>query len=68
MHTHRFKIGDASVVVYLSRSGYRLEWHSLSSRVWSVVNLRVGWLVKEVHAEPPSYAGDDADEATLAVA
>jgi hypothetical protein len=33
-----------------------------------VVNLRVGLIVGEVHAEPPNHADNDAARATLVVA
>jgi hypothetical protein len=62
MCSPRFKISDASIVVCSSRSGRRLDG------VWSVVNLRVGWLAGEVHVKPLSHADDGAVEPLLTVA
>jgi hypothetical protein len=36
--------------------GCRFEWYSSSPQLWSMVKLRVGLLVGEVHAEPLSHA------------
>jgi hypothetical protein len=50
----RFEIDNVGKSV--PESGYWLEWYSSS--------LRVGLLVGEVHAKPPSHAGDGAAKAT----
>jgi hypothetical protein len=40
----------------MPKSGHMSEKHSRSLRVWSVVDLRVGLLVEEVHTKLLSYA------------
>jgi hypothetical protein len=66
MHSPRFKIDDVGSRVPKSRCW--LEWYSSSPKAWSVMNLRVGWLVGEVCVKPPSHANDGAADATLAMA
>jgi hypothetical protein len=66
MRSPRVEVGDVDKSVH--KSGCWLEWYSSSPRAWSVVNLRVGSLVREVRAKPPSHVGDGAAEPMLTVA
>jgi hypothetical protein len=50
----RVEVGDVGKGV--PELGCRFEWYSSSPWLWSVVKLRVGLLVGEVHAEPLSHA------------
>jgi hypothetical protein len=62
MHSPRVKFDD--VVKGVPESDCRLEWYSSIPRVRSVVNLRVGLLVREVQVEPLSHADDNVVEVT----